>query len=181
MHACKVWLAILWLYLDCLELRNSTKCNFETWSPRLESPSTPSFPPPCEMQGVTLGLWSKSTIWGRHQESCSYKLIPKWFIPGFSEATVFHILSELKGCSGKWMVETQLGSSSEVIQTVPKLMLSVRYLSNSCRSRLDSRNHRCEFKRALKMSQASIEVVTAPCCKNGAQGLQAKDISNMRT
>lgn len=141
----------------------------------------PLFPPTLWDVMCDFGLWSKRAIWGRHQESCSYKLLPEWFIPGFSEATVFCILSELKGYSGKWMIETQLGSSSEVIQTVPKLMLSVRHLSNSCRSRLDSRKHRCEFKRALKMSQTSIEVVTAPCCKNRAQGLQAKDISNIRT
>lgn len=56
-------------------LCNSTKCNFEACSPRLGSSSTLSLPPPCEMQGVTLGLCSKSTICGRHSESCSYQLM----------------------------------------------------------------------------------------------------------
>lgn len=63
--------------LSLSELCNSTKCNSEACSPRLESPSTPFLPPPCEMRGVTLGLWSKSTIWGRHQGSCSYQLMPE--------------------------------------------------------------------------------------------------------
>lgn len=69
--------------------------------------------------------------------------------------TVFRVLSEMKGHSSKRLAETQLGSSSKIIQTVPKLVLSVRDLGNSWRSRLDSRKHHCEFKRALKMLQTS--------------------------
>lgn len=72
-----------------------------------------------------------------------------------SQKQLFHILSEIKGHSSKWVAGAQLGSSSKVIRTVPKLMLSVKDLGNSWKSRLDSKKHHCEFKRALKMSQAT--------------------------